>query len=80
MPLAGNGDGLQANVEVTYAPLASTFSRSVDYQFTNRLKVYLSGDTGLHADMKTIVNGLLIAAAPAVSRTDAQAAGHRRSR
>jgi len=25
-------------------------------QFTNGLKVYLSGDTGLHADMKTIVN------------------------
>ena len=25
-------------------------------QFTNGLKVYLSGDTGLHSDMKTIVN------------------------
>ena len=56
MPLAGNGDGLRPQVEVTYAPLASTFSRSVDYQFTNGLKVYLSGDTGLHADMKTIVS------------------------
>ena len=39
------------NVSITLGP-----SSGFVIQFTNGLKVYLSGDTGLHADMKTIVN------------------------
>ena len=39
------------NVSITLGP-----SSGYVIQFTNGLKVYLSGDTGLHADMKTIVN------------------------
>ena len=39
------------NVSITLGP-----SSGYVIQFTNGLKVYLSGDTGLHADMKSIVN------------------------
>jgi L-ascorbate metabolism protein UlaG (beta-lactamase superfamily) len=39
------------NVSITLGP-----SSGYVIQFTNGLKVYLSGDTGLHADMKTIVS------------------------
>jgi L-ascorbate metabolism protein UlaG (beta-lactamase superfamily) len=39
------------NVSITLGP-----SSGYVIQFTNGLKVYLSGDTGLHADMKTVVN------------------------
>jgi L-ascorbate metabolism protein UlaG (beta-lactamase superfamily) len=39
------------NVSITLGPSSGYVIR-----FTNGLKVYLSGDTGLHADMKAIVN------------------------
>jgi L-ascorbate metabolism protein UlaG (beta-lactamase superfamily) len=39
------------NVSITLGPSSGYVIR-----FTNGLTVYLSGDTGLHADMKTIVN------------------------
>ena len=42
------------NVSLTLGP-----STGYVIRFTNGLTVYLSGDTGLHAEMKSVVGGLL---------------------
>lgn len=49
-------DPERKNLEADNASLVLGPSSGYVIRFTNGLVVYLSGDTGLHADMKTIVN------------------------